>query len=119
VTSVDFSPAAGAAALQGLLQPNPVIDGLFVATDTLAVGAYQAIKQAGLNIPRDIAVVGIGDHEFSDLFDPALTCVSPYNHAASEQALQLLLQLMDGSPVEPREILLEPRPMEIGASSGR
>jgi LacI family transcriptional regulator len=119
VTSVDFSAAGGAAALQGLLHPNPVIDGLFVATDTLAVGAYQAIKQAGRSIPEDIAVVGIGDHEFSGLFDPPLTCVSPYNHAASEQALHLLMQLMDGSPVESREIFLDPRPMEKRASSGR
>lgn len=118
VTSVDFSPAAGAAALQGLLAPNPVVDGIFVATDALAVGAYQAIKASGRSIPKDVSVVGIGDHEFSGLFDPPLTCVSPFNYAASEQALQLLLKLMDGSPVEAREIPVQPRPIEIGASCG-
>jgi len=119
VTSVDFSPAAGAAALQSLLEPKPVIDGVFVVTDTLAVGAYQAIKSIGARIGSDISVVGIGDHEFSGLFDPPLTCVSPFNYAATEQAVRSLLLMMENSSVPPGEIFVPPRAMENTGSSVR
>lgn len=119
VTSVDFSPAAAAAALRAVLQPSPVVDGVFVVTDSLAVGAYQAIKGAGAAIARDISVVGIGDHEFSGLFDPPLTCVSPFNYGAAEQAVRSLMALMTGETVPPGDIFVPPRPIENPGSSVR
>ncbi len=112
VTSVDFSPAAGEAALQTLLTPKPVIDGVFVVTDSLGVGAYQAVKASGLTIGKDLSVVGIGDHEFSGLFDPPLTCVSPFNDAATEQAVRSLLLMLDGEPVPRVETFVPPRPAQ-------
>jgi DNA-binding LacI/PurR family transcriptional regulator len=48
-------------------------DAVFIASDVVAIGAIQAIKQAGLRIPEDIAVVGFDDVPLSEYYDPPLT----------------------------------------------
>lgn len=49
------------------------LDGLFCVSDHLAVGAYFSIKENGLSIPKDVAVVGIGDLDLCKYIDPPLT----------------------------------------------
>ena len=76
--------------------------------DGLALGAYQAIKDADRRIPRDIAVVGVGDHEHADFFDPPLTCVGPSNETIVEQIVTQLFDLMNRRRVKPVETFVPP-----------
>ncbi|MBL9199845.1 MAG: LacI family DNA-binding transcriptional regulator [Opitutaceae bacterium] len=108
VIAAGFTPAAGAEALRAHLGAGLDCDGVFAVTDGLALGAYQAIKDAGKGIPRDIAVVGVGDHEHADFFDPPLTCVGPSNEAIVEQAVAQLFQLMGQRRGKASEIFVPP-----------
>ena len=57
----DFTERSGYEAMRQLLQAPDRPDGVFVANDMMAMGALYAIKEAGLSIPTDIAVVGFDD----------------------------------------------------------
>lgn len=108
VTATGFTPTSGAEALRAHLGAGRGCDGLYAVTDSLALGAYQAIKDAGRRIPKDIAVVGVGDHEHADFFDPPLTCVGPSNETVVEQVVTQLFHLMNRRRVKPVEIFVPP-----------
>ncbi len=108
VSAAGFTPASGAEALRAHLGASRACDGLFAVTDSLALGAYQAIKDGGRRIPRDIAVVGVGDHEHADFFDPPLTCVGPSSETIVEKVVTQLFHLMNHRRLKPVEIPVPP-----------
>ncbi len=108
VAAGGFAPAAGAEALRAHLGLGGRCDGIYAVTDGLALGAYQAIKDAGKKIPRDIAVVGVGDYEHADFFDPPLTCVGPSSDTIVERVVAQLFHLMARRRVKPVEIFVPP-----------
>jgi len=103
-----FTPGSAAEALGRFLRAGGRCDALYCVTDTLALGAYQALKQAGRSIPGDVAVVGVGDHEHAEFFDPPLSCVGPSNDEVVEQVATLLFHLMTHRRVKPTEVLVPP-----------
>jgi LacI family transcriptional regulator len=54
----DWGAASGAKAVSKLLVSYPEMDAIFVANDQMAIGAIQKLKEHGLQVPRDIAVIG-------------------------------------------------------------
>ncbi|MCR6630383.1 MAG: LacI family transcriptional regulator [Magnetospirillum sp.] len=70
LVSSDLRPQQGAATIEEFFAKGGTFDGLFTVTDSLGLGAYQVIKARGHKIPDDIAVVGVGDFEFAEFFDP-------------------------------------------------
>jgi LacI family transcriptional regulator len=108
VAAPGFTPASGAEALRAHLGASRGCDGVYTVTDSLALGAYQAIKDGSRRIPRDIAVVGVGDHEHADFFDPPLTCVGPSNDTIVEQVVTQLFHLMSHRRFKPVEIPVPP-----------
>lgn len=108
VVAAGFTPTHGADALRAHLGAGRRCDGLYAVTDGLALGAFQAIKDAGRKIPKDIAVVGVGDHEHADFFDPPLTCVGPSNETIVEEVVTQLFDLMNRRRVKPVETLVPP-----------
>jgi LacI family transcriptional regulator len=111
-----FTPASAAEALRAHLATGDGCDGIFAVTDTLALGAYQAIKDGGRRIPRDTAVIGVGDHEHSDFFDPPLTCVGPVYDTVVEHVVTLLFHLMTQRRVKPTEVLVPPAVVMRGSA---
>lgn len=96
-----FDAASGEKAALALLQKYPTIDTLICVTDTIASGAYRAIRTMGLRIPDDIQVSGFGDSTVSTVLYPTLTTVHlHYDKAGEAAALTLLSQIRSGdSPV--------------------
>ena len=63
-----------------LLKKNKKIDAIFCTSDEIAMGSYQAIKEVGLKIPKDISVIGFDNSRISELVKPKLTTVQlPYS----------------------------------------
>lgn len=113
-----LQPPQGAAALETFLVGGGRLDGLFAVTDSLAIGAYQALKRSGRQIPRDVAVVGVGDNELAEYFDPPLTTVAGANDAMVAEAVPLLFRMLRGEKDAPREVLVVP-PVYVRASTSR
>lgn len=96
----DFTPASGTAAMKRILESGARVDAVFAANDQMAIGAYQAIREAGLRIPQDIAVVGFDDDFFSESASPALTTVHQPKVEMGREMARLLVRLIEGEPVE-------------------
>lgn len=77
-----------------LLQGGMKIDGLFASNDLLAIGAIKALKQFGLSIPDDVAVVGFSNWNFCDMVDPPLSSVDQPGKEMGRKAMERLLQLI-------------------------
>lgn len=64
---------------------------VFAANDRIAQGAYRAIKEARLNIPRDIGIAAFGHSEFAQLLSPTLTIVDCPPIVLGQKAMELLV----------------------------
>jgi DNA-binding LacI/PurR family transcriptional regulator len=70
-----FTRDGGERATAELLARRPDVDGLFVASDLMALGALAALRRAGRRVPEDVALVGFDDGELAAAADPPLTTV--------------------------------------------
>jgi len=87
----DFTRDSGALAMRQLLQDDPQLDAVFVASDLMAHGAMKVLREHGRRIPDDVAVVGFDDIEMSQYTEPPLTTVrQPIDGLGREMARQLL-----------------------------
>ena len=110
-----FTYEAGYNAMKSLLPHKP--DALFAAGDTTALGAMQAIYEAGLRIPDDIAIVGFDDLDVATKATPPLTTIRQPIQQKGALAAQLLIDLIDGKTKSPHQILL-PTQLVIRQSCG-
>ena len=113
-----FTPASGYERMKELLQVNPAPTAVFVASDVVALGAMQAIKEAGLRIPQDIAMVGFDDIPLAEYFDPPLTTVRIPSFNLGWEAGENLIRLAKGKPLSKQEVLLDSE-LIVRASSMR
>jgi DNA-binding LacI/PurR family transcriptional regulator len=98
----DFTVEGGRAATQQLLAHTPELDGIFAASDLMALGAVQAIVASGREIPGDVAVVGFDDVDAAAVCVPPLTTVrQPLDLMGREMARLLLAALAGTVAVEP------------------
>lgn len=96
----DFTVASGAAAMQRLLDRRVPLDGVFAANDQMAAGAYSVIREHGLRIPEDIAVVGFDDDYYATSLTPALTTIHHPISLLGEKMAEVLVDLIEGRPAE-------------------
>jgi LacI family transcriptional regulator len=101
---------AGYRAMRELLQLTPTPDGVFCYNDPVAAGAIKAVLEAGLNVPKDVAIIGAGNVHYSDLLRIPLSTVDQSSLAIGERAAELMTRCMEAkTPPLPRCILIPPR----------
>lgn len=105
----NYTPASGCTAMQSLLQLPERPTAVFVASDVVALGALLAIKQAGLRVPQDMAVVGFDDIPLAGFFDPPLTTIHLPAYGLGWAAGERLIRLVQKDDLDQQGILLEPR----------
>jgi LacI family transcriptional regulator len=102
----NFDPASGHAAMQSLLAVNPPPTAVFIASDVVAFGALHAIHQAGLFVPKDLAVVSFDDVPLARFMTPALTTIRMPGIEQGRRGVQMLISLINGEkPPEPQLFL--------------
>ncbi len=90
----DFFLDSGHRAMQQLLRLPELPTAVFAGGDQMAVGAVHAIYEAGLEVPRDISVVGFDDVEIAALVRPALTTIRQDYLEMGRAAVTLLTELI-------------------------
>lgn len=88
-----------------LLSESNRPDALITANDNMAVGAYRAIHEMGLTIPDDIAVASFNDISVAQFMSPPLTTVHLAAEEIGENAVELLLERMNGRELPKRVTL--------------
>jgi LacI family transcriptional regulator len=106
----DFGSLAGYRAARSLLATGSRPTAILAADDFLALGAMQALEEAGVLVPRDISLVGFDDIRFAGLSRIGLTTVSQPRAQMGRLVAELALERLGrAEPGAPRGILLEPR----------
>lgn len=103
----NYTPASGFEAMKSLLQVTPRPTAVFVASDVVAIGAILAIKEAGLRIPRDMAVVGFDDIPLAEFYDPPLTTIHLPAFGLGWAGGERLIRIIQGEGLNDASLLLE------------
>lgn len=93
----DWQPDQGLRATRQLLGRNPRPSALICFNDRLALGAYHALADAGLQVPADVSVVSFDDEVFAPWIRPQLTTVALPHYELGGAAVRLLLEQANGS----------------------
>lgn len=112
-----FSEESGYEAMQDLLALDPPATAVFASSDVQAIGAWQAIRRDGLEVPDDYALVGYDDIKVSRFI--GLTSVAQNMHEVGEDSTDVLLSRLNQSgPDQAISRLVEPQ-LEVRKSSIR
>jgi len=118
VEEADFGEAGGAEAARRLLEQAPHLTALYTSTLSQAVGVYHAAWELGLEVPRDLSLVGYDDMPLAEYLRPPLTTVrTPLGELGAAAVDALVDQLLGG---DPRNVVVDAGPeVVVRASTGR
>jgi DNA-binding LacI/PurR family transcriptional regulator len=100
-----FTVDGGSQAMRRLLRARPGLDGVFAASDLMAVGAIRALTQQGRRVPDDVAVVGFDDVPEAQLTSPPLSTMRQPLDELGRTMARVLLARIDGRDVAQRTVL--------------
>ncbi len=111
----DFTEISGYEAMRRLLPQKP--DAVFVASDMMALGALRALREAGITVPDDVALVGYDDLPQAATADPPLTTIRQPIQRFGILAVEILVDILNNGLEPPRRIVM-PTELVIRASCG-
>ncbi|TFZ04990.1 LacI family DNA-binding transcriptional regulator [Ramlibacter rhizophilus] len=108
-TCESYSREAGRSAMAQLLaRVGKRLDAVVCCNDLVALGAYDALRAAGLRIPEDVSVTGHNDMPLVDMVNPPLTTIGLPHRELGWRAAQLLFERLDGTSLSPATVVLRP-----------
>jgi LacI family transcriptional regulator len=115
-TAVD--PAGGAEGMQRLLEREQRPTAVFTVNNLVALGAIEAVRGAGLEVPDDVALVCFDDIEYASRLYPFLTVLEQPAETFGTVATQLLLERIQGRGPARRHVVVLPGEFVIRKSCG-
>lgn len=101
----DFTPHSGYELMKDIIKKD-IPTAIFVANDSMAIGAYRAISEAGLTIPDDISIVGFNDIPTSQFLFPPLTTVKVPTELLVDTSIELLLDKIKTQRIINKKIII-------------
>jgi LacI family transcriptional regulator len=115
----DLGDVSGYRAMRRLLRLRKRPDGVFCNNDPTAMGAMQAILEAGLDVPGDIAIVGCGDVHYARFLRVPLTSVAQQPGVIGSKAGELALAAVSARRRRPPTTVLLAPTLQIRQSTAR
>lgn len=112
----EFIEEGGYNAMKKLLSLKPHPTAIVAADDLMAFGAIKAVKEAGLRIPEDIAIIGFNDTPLASYIEPPLSSVEIFVYELGYNASETLINQLDGSDGHKKHIII-PTNLKIRRSS--
>jgi len=101
----EFEAAQAYAAVKQLISQGAMFDAVYTGDDDSAIGVVQALQEAGLRVPEDVAIAGFDDSLFARILTPPLTTVRAPIEQVGREAARQLVRLIRGEPADARTIL--------------
>jgi DNA-binding LacI/PurR family transcriptional regulator len=105
-----FMEGSARAAVNELLDKKIRFDGIFASSDLLALESISALRERGLTVPEDVAVVGYDDIGIARYYHPSLTTIRQPVMKGGEAIVDALLKIVDGqrpkSQILPTELIV-------------
>ncbi|XID90260.1 LacI family DNA-binding transcriptional regulator [Paenibacillaceae bacterium WGS1546] len=90
-----FSMEKAKEAVKSLMPAHPEVTAFFAASDEMAMGVVQGLREMGLSVPDDISVIGFDDIKAAKDFNPPLTTVRQDKYGLGHEAARLLLRIIE------------------------
>ena len=101
-TSVPTTVTLGGTLFADLLAQTPDIDAVFCVNDDLALGVLFECQRRQISVPRDLAIVGFNDLEFTASAVPSLSSVRTNRYEMGRHAVSMVIDAIEGRrPKEP------------------
>ncbi|MEU3632671.1 MULTISPECIES: LacI family DNA-binding transcriptional regulator [Streptomyces] len=120
VAQGDFTEESGARAMAELLERRPGLDAVFAGNDLMASGALRVLRERGLRVPQDVAVVGFDDMaSVAETTDPPLSTVRQDIEGMGRLMVRLLMRALnqDGAPGAAPASVITPTELVLRASA--
>lgn len=111
-----WNSESGYLCTKDLLTARPDLDAIIYSFDLMAIGGMQAIRELGLQVPTDIAVVGFHNIDIGRYTDPPLTSIDFDMHRVGVLAAQRLLHILD-NPDQESTLTIVPSHLVIRGST--
>jgi DNA-binding LacI/PurR family transcriptional regulator len=102
----DFQPEAGYLAVCHALDRGVEIDAVAAANDSMALGALRALRERGVLVPEDVALVGFDDVEEARFLEPPLSTVQQPLYDQGKHAVRLVIAKRQGDPGAEEDVVL-------------
>ena len=106
----DFSMESGYIMMKEILKLEDRPTAVFCGNDSIAMGAYKAIRENKLKIPEDISVIGFNDLKLSQYFIPPLTTIKIDTKLIAQETVNSLVELLEGKRNYHKKVFL---PIEL------
>jgi LacI family transcriptional regulator len=113
----DWSATSGYKAVRQLLNQKVPFTAIFAQNDRMAIGAIRALREAGINVPEAVSVIGFDDMPLASYFDPPLTTIKQDTFHMGSEAARLLIRSIEHLEGEKTSIYL-PSELVIRQSTG-
>ena len=97
------SVTIGAKLLVETIEREPGTTAIFCGNDNLALGALFECRRRGIEVPRDMSIMGVNDLEVSGCACPALSTIATPRYEMARRAAEIVLEIVRGSGERPRE----------------
>jgi LacI family repressor for deo operon, udp, cdd, tsx, nupC, and nupG len=114
--SGNYAVALGESAMEQLLTCHPPPTAVFAGNDEIAIGAIRTIKRVGLQVGRDISVIGFDDQRIASLYEPPLTTIKVPTEELGYRSILALVDLLRGKAGESDLVL--PTSLVIRSTTG-
>ena len=114
----DFSEASGYVAVRAINSMMPRPTAIFAANDSMAIGALCALREAGIDVPRDMALAGFDDIPIARFVTPALTTVHVAIAELGRQAFEMVVESIEAPPSRGRHRETVPTTLIVRQSCG-
>jgi DNA-binding LacI/PurR family transcriptional regulator len=102
----DWSATSGRDALLSFVEQGRVPTAVFAQNDRMAMGVLRAAKDANLNVPTQLSVIGVDDMPLSSYFDPPLTTMRQEMPRIGQEASRILLEMIQNKNTALRQVKL-------------
>jgi LacI family transcriptional regulator len=106
VSEGDWSATSGQDALLAFIEQGRVPTAVFAQNDRMAMGVLRAARDANINVPSQLAVIGVDDMPLSSYFDPPLTTMQQDMPRIGQEATRMLLDILQKKAPAVRELKL-------------
>lgn len=93
--TANFNYGSAYRAMQRLLARKKEMTAVFCMSDTMAIGAIRAIRDAGLSVPEDISVIGFDGIELARFYDPKIATITQPGAEIAQKSVQLLVACIE------------------------
>lgn len=96
----------GYEAVEKLISIDKKIDGIVCASDEIAMGVINGLREKGINVPEDISVIGFNNNVVASYFYPQLTTIKQPSYDMGSVAMRMLIKMLNNKPLEQDQYVL-------------